>query len=469
MIIDRELRIIPEPAPKTRAVVKPQNNYSGPLFLGKDGGNINYLCGSCHNTLAEAIWEDSIRNLVAQCCNCHTYNEFPPDPSSRFKNRVFLIIGTYNFSGTVILNYGKLIEGQSLGTGQVPLMTREEINSFLQTENIREPLSRDHILKIIKKNGGVTYGIDLSGRNLAGINLSKLDLTGIVLRDANLGPDGPQRPSIFHKTNFTASSLERAIFSGASMRGAILTSVMAEETDFRSCDLTEANFFGAKLFRTNLTNSILDQTQFNLAELHEVSLWGARLEAASFERAIWLEKYILGDERQSHKQAEEAHRNLRLWHQRAGLDNIAAEFRYRELVSKRKRAAEIVRISLKNRRLPEVLKEGIQLAPLVAAEALFGYGERWKRIILWWAGVILISALVYYFWSILVEPVFRDPASNSFADSIYYSVVSFTALGYGSWAPEPIGWVKYAGVVEAIMGPILVAMLITTFVRKWAR
>jgi hypothetical protein len=74
------------------------------------------------------------------------------------------------------------------------------------------------------------------------------------------------------------------------------------------------------------------------------------------------------------------------------------------------------------------------------------------------AVLLLLFAAAYYFGGNL-EPL----------DSLYYSAVSFTALGYGQWAPEPTGWVKGLGAFEAFIGVFMMALFLITFVRKMIR
>ena len=54
--------------------------------------------------------------------------------------------------------------------------------------------------------------------------------------------------------------------------------------------------------------------------------------------------------------------------------------------------------------------------------------------------------------------------------SLYFSVISFTALGYGSWVNiRPEGWVQALGATESFIGVFMMALLLVTFVRKWTR
>jgi hypothetical protein len=93
---------------------------------------------------------------------------------------------------------------------------------------------------------------------------------------------------------------------------------------------------------------------------------------------------------------------------------------------------------------------------------LWGYGERPSRILLCGLAVILAFSLVYL--------ASGDPHFGSFFECLYYSAVSFTALGYGNWAATPSTWlVKYLGVMETGFGVMLVALLVVSLARKMSR
>jgi hypothetical protein len=88
----------------------------------------------------------------------------------------------------------------------------------------------------------------------------------------------------------------------------------------------------------------------------------------------------------------------------------------------------------------------------------------------WWFIIVFAFAAAYFGWAVTGHPAFSGQTiENDALNAIYYSIASLSALGYGSWVPAPVGWVKYAGLAEAILGPILIALLITTFTRIWSR
>jgi DNA-directed RNA polymerase subunit RPC12/RpoP len=70
------LKVIPEPAPKSRVVTEPYSAGDD----GEEGNNaerVNYLCGNCNSIIAKNVIEGSMKEQVAKCNVCNSYNEFP--------------------------------------------------------------------------------------------------------------------------------------------------------------------------------------------------------------------------------------------------------------------------------------------------------------------------------------------------------------------------------------------------------
>ena len=134
--------------------------------------------------------------------------------------------------------------------------------------------------------------------------------------------------------------------------------------------------------------------------------------------------------------------------------DIAGELHYREMEARRKLAWKGPVPRGKERRRRYALA-------LYALRFLYGYGERPERVIAWVAAVILGFALVHWLFGTV---------ERGFLEALYYSAVSFTALGYGQWAAEPQGWAgRFLGVGEALMGVFMMALFLVTFTRKMTR
>ena len=65
------MNAIPEPAPKTRAVLAP--TFKGPVITG--GGAVNYTCGDCGIVLLESVDFKHVVNIVVKCGGCADFNE----------------------------------------------------------------------------------------------------------------------------------------------------------------------------------------------------------------------------------------------------------------------------------------------------------------------------------------------------------------------------------------------------------
>ena len=72
------------------------------------------------------------------------------------------------------------------------------------------------------------------------------------------------------------------------------------------------------------------------------------------------------------------------------------------------------------------------------------------------------------FW--LSGGTLRGEESTDWFDSLYFSVVTFTTLGFGDIRPDPgIWWVKAVAMGEALCGAILMALFVLVLGRKMMR
>jgi len=294
----------------------------------------------------------------------------------------------------------------------------------------QKPLTREDVLRLIEEHGG-PRGLDLREANLQGARLSQANLQGADLSSANL----------------QGANLRRAELQGATLAGANL----------QEADLCEANLQGARLWRSNLQGALLLAASLEEAHLEWANLEGANLAAANLQEAHLADAtlrdanleganwgdYVLSDEiEHDFRPAGRVYRTLKQWHTEAGMYDIAGQFFYREMEARRKAAQ-------KERRRPYALG-------MYAVRFLYGYGERPERVIAWAAAVILGFALGHW--------LFGTVAGGA------WDAVSFTALGYGAWAPEPQGWAgKFLGVGESLLGVFMMALFLVTFTRKMTR
>lgn len=346
------------------------------------------------------------------------------------------------------------------------------------------PFTRKDVLKKIKENGGKAEGLDLSGKRFEEcVDLRGLNLEGVILKRAVFTPSlemvlkgarlqgANLKRAQLQKAYLPAAELQRANLNMAQLQEANLVAARLEEASLVEAQLQEANLSGARLDRAWLYLAHLEGANLISAHLQKAHLEGANLRAADLSYAnlkgatladrqvtlagaeFWSDtrlesahwgNYILGEEEEANfYEAVGSYRRLKQWYINAGVADIAAKFYYREKEANRK--------SLKWYSRHRIALELLR--------ALFGYGEHWERVFYWMALVIFGSAAAYCLSGEL-----------NLLYSLYFSVVSFTALGYGKWVDiTPQGWVQALGAFQSFTGVFLMALLLVTFFRKWTR
>ena len=98
---------------------------------------------------------------------------------------------------------------------------------------------------------------------------------------------------------------------------------------------------------------------------------------------------------------------------------------------------------------------------------LFGYGEKPHRILVAWIVVIISFTFLYWVSGGVVLQDINLERSNGFFNCLYFSVVTFTTLGYGDF--HPVGWSRIFAGIEALSGAILMALFVVALTRKYMR
>ncbi|GAI39579.1 unnamed protein product, partial [marine sediment metagenome] len=204
--------------------------------------------------------------------------------------------------------------------------------------------------------------------------------------------------------------------------GANLAGIHLEKADFarahlERADLRDTHLEGAILWHAHLERATLWNTHLEGANLIGTHLEGANLMGTKFSLDVNLEdvnwgNYILDEEKPGFfDSAVASYRHLKAWYKNAGISDIAAKFYYREMEASRKDA-----------------KHWYDRLALEILRVLFGYGERWRRVLISIAVLILLFASIYLVISTFI-PNFGTLTPNTFLHSLYYSAVSFTAFG----------------------------------------
>lgn len=296
----------------------------------------------------------------------------------------------------------------------------------------------------------------LDGAEMEEAHLDWADLSGAYLKKAYL------MRAHLEGANFSGAHLEGAFLEEADLTEAILVNAKLKGANLKRADLRGANLHRAHLQQTNLNYANLRGPETNLikADLEGARLYCADLFQAEIEGINWGSGQILGEEllhkeevdekkkEELIKEAASVYRNLKIWHNDKGMYDLAGEFFFREMTAKRKA-------------MKWHLKPAHKLWSLFVSVTC-GYGERPLRAIVWAASVILGMGIIYFL-------IGTEWQLDAFGNSIAFSAMSFTSMGYGSWLEASDAVVKGVGAFESFIGVFSIALFLITFIRKMTR
>ena len=239
--------------------------------------------------------------------------------------------------------------------------------------------------------------------------------------------------------------------------------------DLYRCDLSEAHLFNIDLTGSSLMKAKINQTNLNCATLHQVNMLGLQLDHVKMDHIRWDDTVIqeINASKEKDKnvrvdlleQAEEIYRSLRKATEAQGLFESAGHFFKREMTMRR---LQMPKYSGKR-----------ALSKLV--DLFCGYGEEPSRVVLFSLSTILTFSLVYFLLGITdgTHTIQFSSELSLFENlknityTTYFSVVTFTTLGYGDLAPT--GWTRSFAAIEAFVGSFTLALFVVVFVKKMTR
>lgn len=279
----------------------------------------------------------------------------------------------------------------------------------------------------------------------------------------------------FEEVNFQGY----ADFSEATFQNADFTGATFQDADFgRATFHKQLNFEPKKINILDLQYSQFFFRSYISADLSKTLFHRAFLDNVTFVNCTWPKKYIIYEEQHvknedinlGYKELETIYRNLKQNIQNNGDYSTAGEFYYREMEMRRKKNNWKIRS-----------RWWLELYHFIA-----GYGEKPQLVIRNSFLVIFIAALLFFFNGVIRTNIFplleKTPyiinyslhsvdfniqALIDFGYCFYYSIVTFTTLGYGDI--HPLGLSHVIASIEALIGAFFMALFVVVFVRKMAR
>ena len=296
--------------------------------------------------------------------------------------------------------------------------------------------------------------IDLKGANLRHLNLENANLSHADLTGANLSF------SSFKNANLTFACLEGGILSFASFREANLTAAILDHTYFEDADLQ-----GVRLAGASLKNAILTNSNLKNGYLVDAHLEGSNLSAVNLENANL--SSVTFDQNISWNVLKQTGINFKkIWKRRYDI-LLDTTMRCKGVNATTCYGSQMFKLFLQDQ---DYLEEFLDKRWGKQVFIIWWLFADCGRSLVRWAGWSLLLACCFaaIFWTLGPKSFDTQHLNFGFNTMFYYSVVTFTTLGFGDIIPKTSTaalWVT----LEVILGYIMLGGLITIFASKLSR
>jgi uncharacterized protein YjbI with pentapeptide repeats len=310
--------------------------------------------------------------------------------------------------------------------------------------------------------------------NLADANLEGADLSCTCLNHAILVRAKLQRANLAHASldhaNMAHAHLEKANLAFASLEEALLPYAHLSETNLGAANLKnlraeDATFKYANLSYANLQNAVLSGSDFRHANLMGANLEGVNMTAINLESAnVSLVKFDRNiffktlRETQCHPGA--------LWKRRLDL-LLGTTIRCKGIHAYASFGSQRFKLFLQDQDyLEELLETRSGRLKCYVWWLSSDCGRSLLRWAAWSVGIALLYATIY--WWLGPDLFHTEYLSFSFNTTFYYSVVTFTTLGFGDIVPKT-HLAAYLVISEVTCGYMMLGGLISIFAGKLSR
>ena len=281
------------------------------------------------------------------------------------------------------------------------------------------------------------------------LNLKRVDAENLDFSNREI-PNSSFSQTKFSNVRFIGANLEGSDFIGSRLHACDFVGSDLSHSNFTRASLSHCSFSYSDLVGSCLIEAHLREVDFMGAVLSQVSLLGADLTGAKFLKRKNFGESILEENAQV---ASESYRALKHAFYSKGLYEDGSWAAYRELTMERKHFFKT--------RDPRYI-------PSLMMDLLSGYTEKPDRVILASLGIVLLFGILYYLFDAARPIGFNPGGALSFWDSIYFSFITFTTVGYGDYTPKDLAAFRILACIEAFSGPFMAGLYIFTLTRRYA-
>lgn len=284
----------------------------------------------------------------------------------------------------------------------------------------------------------VFQGIDLRGINLSGFDFR------VPIQD---GDDGfAEELAILSDIHLEGATLRHCNFIDGKIHGCFFEDADLSHSTFQDSKISDCTFKEGNCMGVNF-----EGTQFINCNFVDTNIKDIIFGKAMADQKTTFGKVLKSEKEDNFHFASIEYKQIKEMYKNSSLHELADEYHYKEMVAKRK----IVHFMSPSR-----------WSNYIFGDLLCKYGTSFIRVFL--AGIIVIVACAFLFLE-NNSLQFHAPGAPaaSLADSLYFSTVTFTTLGYGDF--HATGLMRFVAGAESFIGAALMSLFTVVVARRIIR
>jgi len=317
--------------------------------------------------------------------------------------------------------------------GQRILKTVRESRCYLSPVLFREKV---HGLPRIN-DPAVADSVDLRGAPLSGFDFR------ISVQEDDSGFS--ERMVVLSNIHFEGAIIRHCNFEEGRVHDCFFENTDLSFTEFKTTNLTNCNFQEADMTDANLRGAKLTNCDFSNATIKDVLM-----DTTIVDEKTTFGKILKSEKEESFHLAAIEYKQIKEMYKNSSLHQQADDYHYKEMVTKRKS-------------IP--LRSPKRWLAYIFGDLLCKYGISYTRVIAWGAAIVVSFASVGHLQKSLMYN--NSFVETSFSDALYFSLVTFTTLGYGDF--HATGAMRFFAGIESFIGATLMSLFTVIVARKIIR